>query len=413
MRLISAPAVVPMVPGGAPFLRDAAVALDEDDTVRAVGPRAELRRRFADANEQRALGALLPGLVNAHTHLELSAVAGEVLGGAGLPAWAGACMAAGDDLTHEARRDAAARAAADAVSLGTAAVGDVGNSLAALSGLAAAGLRGTVFHELLGSRDARTGDALADAARERAVASSALGRPWPRGLGYVLAPHAPYSADPALLRRIFAAAARTGLPTSIHVAEDPDELALLRDGSGRWPAILEAMGVDVPLRVPRQEPVAYLAGLGAFAGPAPPLLVHFVHASTAERARVREAGATVVLCPRSNLHIGGHLADVPALLAEGIPLALGTDSLASVPDLSLFAEIAALRAAFPAVPALTWLAAATAGGARALRLEVCGSLAPGRRPGLLDVAVDASDLAAPLEALVRNPAPPLRWMARA
>jgi cytosine/adenosine deaminase-related metal-dependent hydrolase len=409
MRLVSARAVVPMVPVGPAWLAEGAVALDDDDTVRAVGPRAELRRRFAEAPEQRAEGVLLPGLVNAHTHLELAALGGEVPGGDGLVAWAGACMHAGEELTHEQRRDAAARAAAEAVRFGTAAVGDVGNSLASLSAIAAAGLRGTIFHELLGSRDARTGDALADAARERAVASKA--HPWPRGLGYVLAPHAPYSADHGLLRRIFSAAARTGLPTSIHVAEDPDELALLRDGSGRWPAVLTAMGVDVKTRVPRKSPLAYLATLGAFASPAPPLLVHMVHATADDRRLAHETGATAVLCPRSNLHIGGRLADVPALLADGVLLALGTDSLASSPDVSLFGEIAALRAAFPAVPALRWLVAATTGGAEALRLDSCGSLAPARKPGLIDVDVD--DLAAPLEALVRAPAPTVRWMARA
>jgi len=397
-----------MVPGDAPWLPDAAVALDDDDTIRAVGTRADLRRRFAQAPEQRAEGVLVPGLVNAHTHLELSGLAGEVPGGAGLVAWAGACVRAAEEETYEQRRDAALGAAADAAHLGTAAVGDVCNSLASLPGIAAAGLRGTIFHELLGSREARTGDALADAARERAAAAKA--HSWPVGLGYVPAPHAPYSVDRELLRRIFAAAARTGLPTSIHVAEDPDELALLRDGTGRWPAVLEAMGVDVPARVPRQEPVAYLAGLGAFAGPAPTLLVHMVHASADDRRLAREGDATVVLCPRSNLHIGGRLPDVPALLADGLALALGTDSLASCPDLSLFGEIAALREAFPAVPALTWLEAASSGGARALRLEACGALAPGRRPGLLDVGV--ADLAAPLESLVRDPHPPLRWMAR-
>jgi len=409
MRLVSAPAVLPMVSGAAPWLVEGAVALDDEDTVRAVGPRAELRRRFSDAPEQRAEGALLPGLVNAHTHLELSGLAGEVPGGDGLVAWAGACVRAGEEQTHEQRRDAAARAALEAASLGTAAVGDVGNSLAAMSGIAAAGLRGTVFHELLGSRDARTGDALADAARERAIASK--GHPWPAGLGYVPAPHAPYSADPSLLRRLFAAAARTGLPTSIHVAEDEDEIALLRDGTGRWPAVLATMGVDVAARVPRKSPVAYLAAQGAFDAPAPPLLVHMVHASPEDRRLAREAGATAVLCARSNLHVGGRLPDVPALLADGVPLALGTDSLASSPDLSLFGEIATLAARFPSIAAAVWLEAATRGGARAMRLDACGELSPGLRPGLLDVVV--GDPSQPLEALVREPRPSLRWMARA
>jgi cytosine/adenosine deaminase-related metal-dependent hydrolase len=409
MRLVSAPVVVPMVPAGTTWLADGAVALDEDDTVRAVGPRAELRRRYADAPEARAEGALLPGLVNAHTHLELGALAEGLPRGEGLPPWAMAYVRAAEAHTPEERRDAATSAAAEAVRLGTAAVGDVGTSLASIPGIAAAGLRGSFFHELLGSRDARTGDALADAARERAAVAKRSA--WPVGLGYVPAPHAPYSADPGLLRRIFAAAARTGLPTSIHVAEDPDELALLADGVGRWPAILAAMGVDVAARVPRAQPVAYLASLGAFAGPAPPLLVHMVHASADDRRRAREAGVTAVLCPRSNLYIGGRLPDAPALLADGVALALGTDALASSPDLSVFGEIAALHEAFPAVPALAWLEAATVGGAHALRLPACGAISPGRRPGLIDVALE--DDRAPLETLVRNPRPPLRWMARA
>src|SRR5262249_17526833 len=155
-------------------------------------------------------GALLPGLVNAHCHLELSALAGAVPGGSGLVDWVAACLRL--PVEDQARRAAAAEAAAGAARLGAAAIGDVGNSLGAVPGLAAAGLRGTFFHELVGSREARTGDALADAARERAAAP-----PWPAGLGYVPAPHAPYSVGPDLFRRIFAAAARTGLPTSIHV----------------------------------------------------------------------------------------------------------------------------------------------------------------------------------------------------
>ena len=82
-----------------------------------------------------------------------------------------------------------------------------------------------------------------------------------------------------------------------------------------------------------------------------------------------------------------------------------------MPDLSLWAEMATLAAHFPAVPAARWLDAATRGGARALGLRGFGTLAPGARPGVLDVLVD--DIAAPLESLVRNPTPTLRWVARA
>jgi aminodeoxyfutalosine deaminase len=403
MKVISARWVVPVE---RPPIADGALALEDDGTIRAVGTRAALRAEFSAAPEERAEGVLVPGLVNAHCHLELSALAEAVPGGDGLVPWASALMQQARELPRERRRAAATEAAGAAARLGAAAIGDVGNSLDAAPAIGAARLRGVLFHELVGSREAATGDALADAARERAGAQAE----WPADLGYVPAPHAPYSVGADLLRRIFAAATTAGRATSIHVAEDPDELALLRDGSGRWAAVLEAMRVPVASRVPGKSPLAYLADLGAFAG-TPPLLVHMVHARGDDRRLAREAGATVVLCPRSNLHIGGRLADVPALLEDGVAIALGTDSLASAPDLSLWGEMATLAANFPGVPAARWLEAATTGGAAALGLGALGTLSPGKRPGVLDVLVE--DFAAPLESLVRDATPSLRWVARA
>jgi cytosine/adenosine deaminase-related metal-dependent hydrolase len=398
-----------VVPIERPPIPEGAVALADDGTILAVGTRPEVRAEFPDVPEQRAEGVLLPGLVNAHCHLELSLHADGVSGGKGLFAWATALMGARAGDTPERLREAAAAAAAAAVALGTAAIGDVGNSLAALPGIGSAGLDGLLFHELVGSRDAATGDAIADGARELSEAIAGLD-PLPR-VTCVPAPHAPYSAGPDLIARIFATAAAMGKPTSIHVAEDEDELALLRDGSGRWPAFLAGIGVDPATRVPRKTPIAYLASLGAFQAEAPPLLVHMVHASADDRRLAREAGATVVLCPRSNLHIGGRLPDVDALVAEDGPLAIGTDSLASVPDLSLWAEMATLAARCPAVPAARWLDAAARGGARALGLRGFGVLAPAAKPGVLDVLIE--DTAAPLESLVRDPTPTLRWVAHA
>ena len=404
MRIVSARWVVPI---DRPPVPDGAVVLDHDGTVRMVGSRSALRGEFSSATEERAEGALLPGLVNAHCHLELSALAEMVPGGGGFIAWAQRFLKKVGETAREDRRRAAGTAAASAARFGTAAIGDVGNTLDAAPAIGAAGLGGVLFHELLGSREAKTGDALADAARERAEAAST----WPADLGYVRAPHAPYSVGPELLRRIFAAAAGEQRATSIHIAEDEDEVALLRDGSGAWPSMLAAMGIDASTRAPGKSPVDYLASLGAFDGPVPPLLVHMVCAGAEDRRIARQAGATVVLCPRSNLHIGGRLADVPALLDDGVPIALGTDSLASTPDLSLWGEMATLARHFPSVPAARWLEAATRGGAQALGLPAHGTLAPGRRPGLLDVQVD--DLAAPIESLVRDPTPTLRWMAQA
>src|SRR4051812_26252641 len=163
MRVVSARWVIPI---DRPPIADGALALAADGVIATCGPRSEVRAQFSDADEERAGGVLVPGLVNAHCHLELSALVDAVPGGAGLVAWAGAVMAAARGLDRERRRSAAAEAARGAVRTGTAAVGDVGNGLDAAPGIAAAGLAGVLFHELLGSREATTGDALADAARE-------------------------------------------------------------------------------------------------------------------------------------------------------------------------------------------------------------------------------------------------------
>jgi cytosine/adenosine deaminase-related metal-dependent hydrolase len=404
-KVISAPWVVPIV---SPPLPDGAVAIDGDGRVVAVGPRREIVAAWPGLPEERGKGALLPGLVNAHTHLELAHVRGEVPGGSGLVAWVGELLGVARPGSPDARA-AAASAATSAVALGTAAIGDVGNTVAAVAGIGAAGLKGIFFHELVGSREARTGDALADAARERDAHIAEHG--WPADLAYVPAPHAPYSVGPDLFKRIFAAAARTGRATSVHVAEGQGELALLLDGEGPWVEILESMGVPRGSRTPGLRPVPYLASLGAFDGPHPPLLVHMVLAGEEDRALARRHQAPIVLCPRSNLHVAGRLPDVPSMVAEGLDLALGTDSLASAPDLSLWGEMKALAGAFPQVPAATWLRAATATGARALGLGALGAITPGKRPGLIDVTVDATR--DPVAALVRETHPELRWVTRA
>lgn len=411
MRLVSARWVLPMV---TPPLPDGAVLLADDDaTIAAVGARADLRRAHPAVPETRAEGALLPGLVNAHAHLELSALAGQVPGGDGVVAWTRRLMGRVAEVNDDQRHRAAEEAARGAAAHGTAAIGDVGNGVAGWRALGRAGLSGVFFHELVGSREARTGDALGDATRERAAVAQ---RDRPAEVAAVPAPHAPYSVGPDLLRRIFAAAAAAGRASCIHLAEDPDEIRLLRDGTGAWPPILDALGVPPGSRTPRARPVEYMEQVGAFTGPHPPLLVHMVHADDDDRRRARHAGATVVLCPRSNVHIGGQLPDVAAFVREGVALAIGTDSLASAPDLSPWAEIATLAGRFPDIAPRVWLHAATAGGAAALGLARLGALAPGMRPGLLDVVasqVGARADADPERALAHDPRPTVRWMAAA
>src|SRR5262249_41589320 len=208
---------------------------------------------------------------------------------------------------------------------GTAAVGDVTNTLDAVPAMADAGLRGVVFHELLEKDDIeKGGDGVAWALATR----DALGV-WPTQLQYAMAPHAPYSVTGAMIDRILESIDE-GVPTTIHVAEDREELALLRDGSGPWPQILRAFGVwDRGGWVPEKSPLVHLDDVGFLTRHPPPLLVHMVHATRGEIALAKARDATIVLCPRSNLHIGGRLPEVAHMIASGVRLALGTDSLSS------------------------------------------------------------------------------------
>ena len=154
MKLVSARWVIPVTHRSPIF--EGAVALSDDGTVLAVGGRTEVRAEFPDAVEERAQGVLMPGLVNAHCHLELSGLADDVPGGQGLFTWATTLMRVRRADTAARQREAAATAAAAAVAFGTAAVGDVGSSLAAAPGIGRAGLSGCAVPRAF--RIARDGD---------------------------------------------------------------------------------------------------------------------------------------------------------------------------------------------------------------------------------------------------------------
>ena len=329
------------------------------DRLRAVRP--------ATAADPPAAGVALPGLFNAHAHLELSDLAGQVPATAlGFHEWAGRLRRT---PRAEDRRAHAADAARAVAAAGTAALVDVTNAGDTAALLEAAGLSGIVAHELLGFDEA--------AWPARAAAADALddrvGDIWVRPTA-----HAIYSTAPGLLQ---AALAPRGAPATVHLAEDRDEEAFLH-GEGPWPQTLDALGVRWRwFTPPRRSPVAWLDALGVLRPDV--LLVHGVHLSPDDRARIAARRAPLVLCPRSNLHIGGQLPDVPALLQAGVRLALGTDSLASAPSLDVLAEIPVLARAFPAVPSATWFALATRGGADVLGAPHHGALRAGTRPGVV------------------------------
>ena len=328
---------------------------------------------------------ILPGLVNAHTHLELSYLRGSVPPSGRLVDWVRQLLAR--QREHPDAADprivrAAAAAIHEARRSGTALVGDVSNTLVTVPLLVEGAMPAVVFYELI-KFDARDPAGLVHDARQRLEALPAHPDVHP-----TLAPHAPYSVAPLLFRAI-----RHDLDqhpfavTSVHLSESPEEVQFIRDGDGPWRELLQDLGAWTDeWQPPGGTPVGYLADAGFLDGRV--LAVHSVQSTAADLARLTALGVTIVSCPRSNRHVGAGSPPLNAFYASGAAVAFGTDSLASVEDMNVFAELAEAHRIAPDIAAGRLLESATLAGARALGFEgEFGSIEPGKRAALISVTM--------------------------
>jgi cytosine/adenosine deaminase-related metal-dependent hydrolase len=329
--------------------------------------------------------ALLPGLINAHTHLELSWLRGRVPPAARFTDWVKTLFAIRGRPDGGMSSEQVApiqEAIAEMRESGTIAAGDISNSLAAVGPMRQAALDGVTFHELLGFKE-RDG-ALLDSTRDmRSRASAAGGR-------VSLAPHAPYSTSLELFRAIRAAVDESACPImSVHLGESAEEVEFLQQGSGPWRGMLEMIGAwREDWQIPACDPVAYLDRHGLIDERT--LVIHGVQFGDRALSRLAEIGATLVTCPRSNQWVGVGYPPVQRFYESGVKVAVGTDSLASVEDLNLFSELKTMRWLAPDVPASKILESATLTGASALGLAgELGSLTPGKRAEMIAVELPA------------------------
>lgn len=373
-----------ILPIDQPPIRDGVIEVG-DGIIRSIQP--DFRRPMPGSRD---LGnvALLPGLVNAHTHLELSWLRGRVPPANRFTDWVKTLVAIRRG-TEQAITPEVVAPVRDAIgelrASGTVAVGDITNSLAAVEPMLDAGLRGVVFHELLGFQE-RDG-ALVESTRE-GRAAAARG-----GVRVSLAPHAPYSTSVELFKAIRHAVNQSDCPImSVHLGESVEEVELLATGSGPWRGMLETIGVwRDDWEIPGCGPVQFLDRHGVIDSRT--IVVHGVQFDAAALARLAEIGATLVTCPRSNRWVGAGYPPVERFYQSGVPVAVGTDSLASVEDLNLFSELKTMRWLAPQVAARQLLASATTIGARALGLDAeIGTLTPGKAAEIIAVSLpDAVD----------------------
>jgi cytosine/adenosine deaminase-related metal-dependent hydrolase len=377
-----------VIPIAAPPIRHGWVVTERGLIVDVGGPQdgPDAVRQDGVAPVDLGDAVLMPALVNAHTHLELSWLRGRTRPASSFLGWVSGMMRerlqSADGRDSEYVRAAAALAVEEMAASGTGLIGDVSNSLAHLDVLDASRLDGLVFHEVIRFR-ATEAEGCVEEARRR-IDAAAAGARW----RLALAPHAPYSVAPSVFRAL--AAARPGLREprmSVHVAESREEVEFIQRGTGGWPDLLKRLGAwDPDWRAPECSPIAYLDRLGFWDGRT--LAVHAAQASEADLALLAARGATVVTCPRSNAWVGAGAPPVEAFYRSGVRVAIGTDSLASVDDLNLFSELAALRRAAPGVRPADLLRSATRSGAEALGFgDTHGAITRGRRAALIVVDV--------------------------
>jgi cytosine/adenosine deaminase-related metal-dependent hydrolase len=327
--------------------------------------------------------AVMPGLVNAHTHLELSYLRDEVPPASAFVTWVRGLLEARrrhPDARAPEILDAIDQAVAEAIACGTAIVGDISNTLASFAALASSPLAAVVFYEIIKFNAPDPGDVVERARR-------ALGELTPTDLVKTsLAAHAPYSVAPLVFRAIRQEIDRDPFaPCSVHLAESAEEVEFIQTAGGPWRTLLEELGSwDPGWTAPAVSPVQYLDD-GGFLD-ARVLAVHGVQTSGADLARLASRGTTLVTCPRSNGHTGAGVPPIEGFYRSGVRVAIGTDSLASAPDLSILAEVATLHALAPSVPPAALLDSATSQGARALGFDAdFGTIEPGKRARLLAI----------------------------
>ena len=337
--------------------------------------------------------AIMPALVNAHTHLELSYLRGRVPQTERFLDWIRTIMTARRQFPNAADPlivDAARAAISEAQASGTGLVGDISNTLVTAPLLRDASMPAQIFYELL-RFNASEAESITSEARAKADAAASSDR----NVRVSLAPHAPYSVSPALFAAIRADLdAHPGQMTSVHLGESSEEMEFIRRGTGPWRILLEELGVWTDAwEAPGTSPVAYLERLGFLDRRV--LAVHGVQFDGDDLGRLRARDMTIVSCPRSNQHVGVGAPPLEAFYAMNVNVAFGTDSLASAPDLNMFAELAEARRLAPRVPPRTLLESATCRGAVALGFEDgYGTLEVGKRAQTIAVRIpsDVSDV---------------------
>jgi cytosine/adenosine deaminase-related metal-dependent hydrolase len=337
--------------------------------------------------------AVLPGLVNAHTHLDLTGLRGQVPPGGEFTDWLRAVIRHRRSLSSAQLEADVRTGLAESLAHGTTLLGDISGLGFSWPVLADSPLRAIVFYELLGLT------------RTRAHQAWALCCDWLRGHPATatcrpgLSPHAPYSVRSSLIRATVHLARARHLPLAIHLAETRAEREVLAHHRGPFATFLGDLGVWDP-----QGLVGSPEEVLSLTAEADPVL--YAHGNYLAPGTPVPPGATVVYCPRTHAAFGHESHPFRQFLAAGVRVAVGTDSLASNPDLDVLAELRFLRRHHPDVPGAVLLQMGTLNGAVALGWDAeTGSLTAGKSADLAVVPLPDENGSDAYELVLRSATP--------
>jgi cytosine/adenosine deaminase-related metal-dependent hydrolase len=337
--------------------------------------------------------AILPGLVNAHTHLDLFGLRGQCPPGPDFTAWLRRVIQHRRTMTPEKIESDVRAGLAESLRCGTTLLGDISAAGASWPILVDAPLRSVIFYELLGLTRPRATQAI-QAARSWLAEHPATANCRPG-----LSPHAPYSVCYHLFVDAALEARDRKIPLAVHLAESREELELLRHQTGPFVPFLQELNVwDAEGLVRTPTDVLDICNMGM-----PTLYIHCNYLAATVKPRPI---SSVVYCPRTHAAFGHRPYPLQRLLAHGVPIALGTDSLASNPDLSVLAELRFIHRHYPDVRGDVLLRMATLAGAEALGWsDETGSLVSGKSADLIIVPIPSTSLKDPYKPLLESDSP--------
>jgi len=386
--IYSARWVLPIV---TPLIENGAVAVD-DARIVALGSSTEIKSKFPDSRvEDFGQAAIMPGLVNSHSHLELTVMRGFLEREENdFFAWLRKLTFARLAMTSEDLLVSATCGAIEAARAGVTCLADASSSaMQAMQALRAVGLRGIVYQESFGP-DPALADSNLTTLREQVAEMRACETKLVRA---GVSPHAPYTVSAPQLELISRMAIDNALPVMMHAAESQAEKLLMLEGEGAFAEGLRARGIE--WQTPGISTVKYLSRLGILA--TKPLLAHCLNVDAGDLDLIKQSGAGVAHCPKSNAKLRHGRAPFAHFISLGINVGLGSDSVASNNTCDILEEarfatlLARLDQDSSPITADQSLSAATLGGARALGLDdQIGALAEGMQADIAVVSLNGT-----------------------